>query len=141
MKVVINGCYGGFGLSPEATLEVWRRGGPVDCTPVSEYYRGQSDGGHFGKDTELRKWRDYLAGKNKGGLFVTVFTPDESSVLYARDISRTDPTLIAVVEEMGAAANGACAQLRIVEIPDGVDYEISEYDGLEHVAERHRTWS
>jgi hypothetical protein len=30
--------------------------------------------------------------------------------------------------------------LRIVEIPDGVEWHISEYDGIEHIAENHRTW-
>jgi hypothetical protein len=29
----------------------------------------------------------------------------------------------------------------VVEIPDGTDYEISEYDGNEHIAEKHRTWA
>jgi len=33
------------------------------------------------------------------------------------------------------------ADLKIVEIPDGTNYEIDEYDGNEHVAEVHRTWS
>jgi hypothetical protein len=28
----------------------------------------------------------------------------------------------------------------VVEIPDGVEWEIAEYDGLEWVAEKHRTW-
>jgi len=28
-----------------------------------------------------------------------------------------------------------------VEIPDDVKWHIHEYDGLEHVAEDHRTWS
>ena len=60
---------------------------------------------------------------------------------YAREIGRDDPTLIQVVEQLGAAANGSHAELRIVEIPDGVNWYIEEYDGNEHVAERHRTWS
>jgi len=31
--------------------------------------------------------------------------------------------------------------LKIVEVPDDANWYIAEYDGLEHVAERHRTWS
>lgn len=54
---------------------------------------------------------------------------------------RTDPRLIAVIEEMGAAAGGRHATLNVVEIPDDVQWEIEEYDGNEWVAEAHRTWS
>lgn len=32
------------------------------------------------------------------------------------------------------------ADLKIVEIPPDVDWEINEYDGVEWVAETHRTW-
>ncbi|NQW80052.1 MAG: hypothetical protein HQ445_02630 [Polaromonas sp.] len=53
---------------------------------------------------------------------------------------RTDPHLVAIVEEMGAEASGACAGLKVVEIPDDVEWFIEEYDGLEHIAEEHRTW-
>ena len=56
------------------------------------------------------------------------------------DISRDDPVLIEVIEELGDAANGEHAELAIVEIPDDVEWEISEYDGSEHVAEKHRVW-
>ena len=60
---------------------------------------------------------------------------------YDRDIPRDDPILIQLFEEMGDAANGFAADMKIVEIPDGVDWEIEEYDGNEWVAEVHRTWS
>lgn len=54
---------------------------------------------------------------------------------------RADPALIQTIEELGDKANGSCAKLQIVEIPDDAQWEISEYDGKEHVAEKHRTWS
>ena len=65
--------------------------------------------------------------------------PDKS--FYDRDIPRDDAVLIQVVEELGDAANGFAADLKIVDIPDDVDWEIEEYDGNEWVAEKHRTWS
>jgi hypothetical protein len=57
------------------------------------------------------------------------------------DIARTDPHLIAIVEDMGAQASDRYSQLRVVEIPEDVDWYIEDYDGLEWIAERHRTWS
>ena len=59
---------------------------------------------------------------------------------YSRDIPREDAALVQVVEEMGKLANGQCARLKTVEIPDDVNWYIEDYDGLEWVAERHRTW-
>ena len=56
------------------------------------------------------------------------------------DIPRNDPALVQVVEELGKKTCGRYSLLKVVEIPDDVDWEISEYDGLEHVAEVHRTW-
>ncbi len=143
MKIVINGCYGGFSLSPEATLKLWALGGPVDSTPVEEYWGARDADERFGRNAALREWREYLAAgstENRRALFVTVFTPDETKVLYARDVPRNNPQLVQVVEEMGEAANGSCAKLRIVEVPDDAEWEIAEYDGNEHVAEKHRTW-
>lgn len=55
-------------------------------------------------------------------------------------IPRDDKDLVAVVREMGPAARGSFAALKIVEVPDGVAWHIDEYDGSEHVAENHRTW-
>lgn len=143
MKLVINQCYGGFGLSPEATLKLWERGGPVDAIPAKDYFGGAPDK-QYGLNDSLAKWREYLAKGPEGRtpMFLHVFSPDESLVLHANrdDADRANPILVALVEEMGPAANGSCACLSVVEIPDGTDYEVAEYDGLEHVAEKHRTW-
>ena len=94
MKVVINRCFGGFGLS-DAAVEA------------------------------------YFARKGKA------VDPD----FRHRDVPRDDPDLVAVVEELGKKAYGDYAELKVVEVPDGTDWFIDEYDGLEHVAEQHQTWS
>jgi hypothetical protein len=57
-----------------------------------------------------------------------------------RDIERDDPVLVQVVQEMGAKSNGTYSQLSVVEIPDGIQWTIEEYDGSEWVAEVHQTW-
>lgn len=57
-----------------------------------------------------------------------------------RCTGRNDADLVRVVEKLGEAANGACANLKVIEIPDDVEWHIEEYDGIEWVAENHRTW-
>jgi hypothetical protein len=87
MKVVINDCYGGFGLSKKAL--------------------------------------DMLGLK--------------SDSIFDRD--RANPKLVEVVEKLGEEANGFCASLRVIEIPDDVkEWYIDEYDGVETIHEKHRYW-
>lgn len=90
MKVVINKCYGGFGLSFAAL----------------ERYNELSD----------------------------------NPVEYAWQISRNDPILVQVVEEMGGLVNSYCSELKVVEIPDDVKWYIDDYDGFEKIHEDHRSW-
>ena len=56
------------------------------------------------------------------------------------DLARDDYDLVVTVEGLGTLADGPHAALRVVEIPADVEWEIMEYDGNEHVAEKHRTW-
>lgn len=151
MKVVINKQHGGFGLSPEATLRLYELGANgLEVTHVDEYWplhereRYEREYNTLGYTANLAKWREYLKapkGTKRESLFLTVFSPDEQYVICARDVKRNDPNLLRVIEEMGEKANGACATLKVVEIPDDVDWQIEEYDGLEWIAETHRTWS
>ena len=88
MKVVINGCYGGYSLSDEALA-----------------YLGIPGGSR-----------------------------------YTYDDDRTNPKLVECVEKLGEEANGMYAELKVVKIPDDVNWKIGEYDGLEWVEEVHRRW-
>lgn len=53
---------------------------------------------------------------------------------------RSDALLVEAVETLGKEANGSYAELSVVTVPDDVDWEIDEYDGNEHVEEKHRRW-
>jgi hypothetical protein len=141
MKVAINACFGGFGLSTEAMkLLVARGSAAVKVQSLHDYTGGRMElmavehsplvdvGDGFQAQTFLP---DVL---HRDGMVYT-FEAD-----YEERSERTDPHVIAVIEDLGARANGNCADLRVIEIPDGVEWEIDEYDGREHVAERHRTW-
>lgn len=55
---------------------------------------------------------------------------------------RSCPALIEAIEAVGEeAASGFLAEIKIVEIPDDVEWEIQGYDGNETVHERHRSWA
>jgi len=60
---------------------------------------------------------------------------------YDSDIPRDCSWLVATVKALGEEANGDCAHLKIVIIPDDVIWTVHEYDGTEWVAEAHRTWN
>jgi len=117
VKVVINKCFGGFGLSNEAYEWLISKG-----VPVYDYVQYQERNGRFvyksDKDFKLfaNYWDNYFA------------------------YNRADPLLVEVVQTLKKAASSSCAELVIIEVPNDVDWEIAEYDGMEHIAEKHRTW-
>ena len=53
---------------------------------------------------------------------------------------RANPLLVECVETLGKESNGQLASLKVVEIPDDVEWQIEEYDGYEWIAEVHRKW-
>lgn len=89
MKVVINKCFGGFGLSVEAY-----------------------------KFLNI-PWDGY-------------------GLEFMED--RSNPDLVKCVEELGEVASGWNSNLKVVEIPDDVEWEIEVFDGVEWVTEKHRKW-
>ncbi len=121
MKFVLNKCYGGYSLSPQAALLCYERG-LGNATPVAEFYGNK--GSAVAQD--LARFRE-----NPQTSWIA-FTPDGLHVLDTRPRDRSNPILVAVVEELGQAANGQCADLRVVDVPE-VAYEIDEYDGIETI--------
>lgn len=154
MKIVINKCYGGFSLSPLAV----KRMAELQGKPC-HFFKSNSGSMYERIPVEIPSNDTFLWSA------FTVPNPDEVGIsqknwsemtddqkrlsneswekitLEQRPEDRSDPVLIKVVEELGEKANGRCAELSVVEIPDGVDWEISEYDGMEYIAEKHRTWA
>jgi hypothetical protein len=140
-KVVINTCHGGFGLSHEAVLlylnrsgrQVWveendKFGGLIPFTyylvPPGQRIEGDPDNWH---EMTLAERQAHNAAYS-------------DTVFHDRELARDDPDLVAVVEELGNRADGRHAELKIVDIPNNVNWYIEEYDGREWVAERHQTW-
>jgi len=106
-KIVYNACHGGFGLSHEATMRYGELAN-LNILYVEGDHRWDS---HYYKD----------------GI------EDDDHYFSSRDIERTDPLLVQVIEELGAAANGDFARLAIRELAPGTQYRIDEYDGMESV--------
>jgi len=53
---------------------------------------------------------------------------------------RSNECLVKAVEEIGEEkASGACADLYVIEIPDDIEWEIHNYDGMESIHEKHKT--
>lgn len=139
MKVVVNRCYGGFGLSDKACEMVMKRKG-LDCFRYKQTKYNFQDG-----VKEYTRYEKF----NNDELFVHYQTVDlgekvdklpNETYWYYGNLDRDDADLIAVVEELGKEANGRFSSLEVVEIPDGVNWEIDDYDGMETIEEVHRSW-
>ena len=113
-KIVINTCYGGFNLS-DAAIALYSE------------YKGIKLVGK--KDLEWWMIHYYIDG-----------IEDDEHYYDPNKIPRDDPHLVAVIAELGDGADGEHSKLKIVEIPDDVLWEVDEYDGMEHIQEKHRTW-
>ena len=135
MKVVVNRCFGGFGLSAEAIRRYLELKGKP-CFFYKEHFGGKNlivrADGEEGEFHAYTVTKDLGDRPSCGELNDNIFSDDS--------IERFDPDLLAVVEKMGDEANGRHAKLEIVEIPDDVKWEISDYDGNEKVEECHRSW-
>jgi hypothetical protein len=129
-KVVYNACYGGFNLSREACKrywelqdkEVWIEDGDfmdmftVWLVPPEE------------RPDEEKDWRSMTHDER------IAFNEQYSKQTWSdRNVSRHDPILVQVVEELGDKADGMCAKLSIAEVSG--PYRIDEYDGSESVVE------
>ena len=107
-KIAYNARFGGFGLSNrgfEALLRM--KGIEWEAAGISH---------------EMEYW---LKGR----------VNEDGALLCLHDFydNRTDPDLIAVIEDLGPRANGYHADLKIVDLPVGTKYYIHEYDGAESI--------
>lgn len=62
-------------------------------------------------------------------------------MFFPWDIERNDPALVQMVEELGEDANTSYSRLKIIEIPDDVDFKIIHCSDAEIVVDKNRVWS
>ncbi len=60
---------------------------------------------------------------------------------YSFDNDRSNPLLVEAVQKLGAKANGLYTTLKIVEIPDDIEWQVDAINGKEVIREKHRVWS
>jgi hypothetical protein len=130
-KIVYNACHGGFGLSHKAIMRYAELKG-ITLYAGNEYAVDLNHDSTINTYTtvpydeflliyeECRKKRNYARSN--------------ALMFRVRDIARTDPVLVQVVEELGDEASDKHAELEIVELPAGTRYRIKENgDGFETV--------
>lgn len=125
-KIVYNACYGGFGLSHEAVMRY------AEIKGITLYTNKDKFGASYFL-CPVEEYERIIAEEESTPVAPGRF--DRSSALYfsVRDIERTDPVLVQVVEELGEAASDRFAELCIYNVSPGTLYRIDEYDGMENV--------
>lgn len=135
MKIVINSIYGGFGLSPKGEQRY------LELKGHKAYFYKQSKYNYADNTLEFTRVDNI---EDVPDLFFYCTTYDQGKtisdypkdVFHCRNLERSDPLLVQVVEELGVESFGRCAHLEIVDIEKGSWFKIDEYDGLEFIQYR-----
>lgn len=97
----------------------------------------------YGGFSLSRKCAEFLAQKGCQEAIEYLSSKNIELYPFRTSLKRNDPLLIEAIETLGTEnSSGNYASIEIIEIPDdiGSNWHIEEYDGMEHVAENHRTW-
>jgi hypothetical protein len=137
MKIVINAKFGGFGMSEEA-IELYKSYiTSKDPTMVfTDSFFNQRKGSDVAHLSQRFLKEEAAITKEQS----TERKEDPENDIGMR-IPRYDPCLVRVVEELGRTAGPSYSNLTVVDIPDGIDWVIEEYDGYEWVSERHKIFT
>lgn len=137
MKVILNKCFGGFSVSQEAYELYAKKKGielfayKLEIVSGKPIYKKTDTGNSIFTITFTKDFGDYIE-----------LSDDDFDKYYLGldESHREDPVLIEVVEELGERANSPFSKLVVVDIPDGMEYEIDDYDGVETLHQKVETW-
>jgi hypothetical protein len=115
MKLVINSYFGGFGLSDKAIELFFQKKGWYLIKKLM----------YEDSEVHYNYWKD---------------VQDNDHYWSDRNIDRDDPDLIDLVETLGEEASGEFSTLKVIEIPDDIEWELYDSSGKESVHEEHRIW-
>jgi hypothetical protein len=144
-KIVYNCCYGGFGLSVKAIIEIFKR----KYNKKLFFYKKTDESLYKSWDDEeferISEEQAILLDKKGEVIYITrndcgdilrkkdpIFDKFQDGHVWEATIERHDPILVEVVEELGPEANGHYADLKVFET-ESDRYRIDEYDGAESV--------
>jgi hypothetical protein len=158
--IVINECFGGFGLSNKAITKYLRLKGITFIAikkehSIADYYINKNN--IFDELFCCNCNCDFNSCICENTTILDDFvhlkcTCDSKNIDYCRcisscyfsydEIKRTDPILAQVVLELGSEAHDMCAKLSVKYFPKGTKYRINEYDGFESIeTENDIRWS
>lgn len=137
MKIVVNKCYGGFGLSPFAINEYLKLK-EKECF----FYKKNYKTGMLNRvSVENASIYDIALTKDYGEQIKEDWKSFKDDYFSCDSIGRTDLDLIKVIETIGEEkSSGDMAKLKLIEIPDGIGWSIFDYDGIETIHESHQSW-
>lgn len=125
LKIIINKCFGGFRLSEEAYEWLIKN----KNWEVTSFYKD----GYKNPKAQLVRNPDYKPGSTINHKYYSVLDEDRL---------RVNPHVIECLEKLGSEkASSPLSKLKIIEIPDNIEWVIDEYDGVESVSEKHEVWS
>ncbi len=133
-KVVINRNSHGFTLSTSAIIKLIEMQSPIlKKMTETEYYGSVSVENDIYSNKKGRYYIDPRYGQvMDGGI---IYTFDDTKV------NRSHPDLLSLFDILDDVG-GEHSHLKVVEIPDDVEYTIEESDmsGVEWIEEKHRKW-
>lgn len=150
MEIAINKQYGGFALSHKAKMRLYELKGIT----VYPYFQDQDYETRV--FTFLKVPKDYNTPKNEFGKSIWYFkenpkcesmtialdgefpeTIEDEEVFgegyYHENKDRIDKDVIQTIKELGNEVNTRVSTIEIIEIPDGYEFTIHDYDGIETV--------
>lgn len=151
-KVIINKCFGGYGFEP-FTIQKYAEAKGVK---LIWYTRDHKYDARYPKEKWVKTNIEEI--EREEGLRMEnlplvddmgdSFIFDLSGDMFQRLVyqlpqdheSRTDPILIEIIERYGDMNRHGCHAPTVIEVPDGVEWIIYEYDGLESLHEAHRVF-